>query len=161
MANSNISREEINAHITEAVAYLADEAESEVAGTITTTINHDVRERDTIGGHDQYRILNGTDGSGRPAGGFALARGVVISWQDGPLGRDPEERARNRNGAFVETVLEMAVSRLEFYQTVGDGRFACEENERAIDRVYQAIAALNERTARRERAGTEGTHDGS
>ncbi len=59
------------------------------------------------------------------------------------------------NGAFVETVLEIAADRLRYYQA---SPFACEENAIALDHVECAIGMLEARTARRERQGVEGTH---
>lgn len=94
---------------------------------------------------------------GLPAGGFASAVGIGISWQNGPLGRG--EDRREPNGAFVETVIAIAKDRIEFYQEACGGRFACKENEEAAYHLHQALMALETRTMRRERAGTEGTHE--
>jgi len=95
------------------------------------------------------------DDNGRPAGGVTEATGVVVVWQNGPLGRGDERL--DPNGAFVETVIRVALDRLRFYQSTD---FACDENSAAIDGLWIALAALNKRTERRETAGTEGTHDG-
>lgn len=98
------------------------------------------------------------DEEGRPAGGISSGRGFAISWQNGPLGGPPgHPERREPNGAFVETVLVAVKKRLQFYQ---GGQFACGENEMAIQYIESAIAMLNERTARRVRAGVEGTHEG-
>lgn len=96
------------------------------------------------------------DSDGRPQGGITQATGLLISWQNGPLGRG--DYRREPNGAFVETVIEAAVDRLGYYQESG---FACDENDEAIGHLNRALDALNRRTARREAAGTEGTHEGS
>ncbi|MGB3203587.1 MAG: hypothetical protein WBB28_01225 [Crinalium sp.] len=86
-------------------------------------------------------------------GGVSQSTGVVVSWQNGPLGRgDVREEP---NGAFVETVVKIALDRLEFYQA---GKFACHENDIAIARLREAISALNERTKHREKREVEGTY---
>lgn len=97
-----------------------------------------------------------TDNEGNVAGGDSFATGVMIRWQDEPLGRG--DGRRTPNGAFVETVIALAKGRLEQYQC---GRFACEENERAIIALADALLALSKRTSRREAAGVEGTNVGS
>lgn len=96
------------------------------------------------------------DSDGHPQGGITQATGLLISWQNGPLGRGDERR--EPNGAFVETVIEAARDRLEFYQR---SRFACQENALALKRLESAIDALSMRTERREAEGVEGTHEGS
>lgn len=96
--------------------------------------------------------VNGMDHAGRPFGGYAEGNGVKIRWQQGPLAVDGERR--EPNGAFVETVIEIAKQRLEFYQR---SPFNCEENTRAILHLEAAIDVLNSRTARRAAEGTEGT----
>jgi hypothetical protein len=90
---------------------------------------------------------------GSPTGGFSKARGVDIRWQDGPLGN-----GANRvepNGAFVEEVIQIAIDRLSFFN---ESKFRSRENSLAITKLEEAIHWLNHRTARRERAGIEGTH---
>lgn len=94
-----------------------------------------------------------SDVRGMPAGGETTSTGMVIQWQNGPLGRGDDRQ--EPNGAFVETVIEAAKDRLEYYQGAG---FACVENEIAIASLSAALAVLQNRTARRERAGVEGTH---
>lgn len=100
-----------------------------------------------------FEFHNYVDGDGNPAGGDASATGISITWQNGPLGRGEERK--EPNGAFVETVLAIAAERLKFYQ---NSRFACTENEQALQKVEAAIASLKNRTARREQAGVEGEH---
>lgn len=95
-----------------------------------------------------------TDVDGNPAGGYYKDVGIDIRWQDGPLGRG--ENHKRQNGAFVESVLTAALDRLQFYQR---GKFACEENARAIEHVQTALVVLRDRTARREEAGIEGTNE--
>lgn len=98
--------------------------------------------------------LNKSDDLGRPAGGTTHGRGFTIAWQDGPLGRDGDRI--EPNGAFVEDVISAAIGRMEFYQA---SPFACDENQRALDHLIEARAALRERTAAREARSVEGTHE--
>lgn len=95
--------------------------------------------------------------TGLPAGGSVEALGISIEWQDGPLGRGDERK--EPNGAFVEGVLIGVLQRLQFYQTVSDGRFACRENALAITKIEEAVHWLNARTQAREARGVEGTHE--
>lgn len=101
------------------------------------------------------------DENGNPAGGVSTTRGATISWQNGPLGRIGTDERKEPNGAFVEDIIQMAIGRLEFYQTASDSRFACEENAEAIRLLKQAGVVLDSRTKRREAARTEGTHEGN
>jgi len=105
---------------------------------------------------DSFEAANVVDALGRPAGGFVSGVGLAINWQDGPLGRDAERV--EPNGAFVETVIAAALQRIEFYN---EGEFRCRENSLAITKLEEALHWLNSRTARREQAGVEGTHEGN
>lgn len=95
------------------------------------------------------------DADGNPTGGETTGTGITIYWQNGPLGRGADRK--EPNGAFVEGVIQAALGRLEFFQA---NKFSCSENARAIEHLNRALLALNERTSRREKAGTEGTHAG-
>lgn len=92
--------------------------------------------------------------NGNPAGGTTTSLGVDIEWQDGPL-LDEQGLRLNPNGAFVETVIQIAIDRLEFYN---NSKFRCRENSLAITKLEEAIHWLNARTSRREQQGIEGTH---
>lgn len=102
---------------------------------------------------DQF---NDVDANGNPTGGFVNGTGLSIQWQNGPLGRDNDRQ--QPNGAFVETVIEAARQRLEFYQNASDHRFSCRENAIAITKLEEALLWLNKRTQDRERRQVEGTH---
>lgn len=93
------------------------------------------------------------DKDGNPAGGRTLGAGILIDWQNGPLGRG--EARKEPNGAFVEGVILAAIDRLEFYNA---GRFKCRENSLAITKLEEALHWLGHRTANRENKGVEGTH---
>lgn len=100
-----------------------------------------------------FEAANYLDADGNPAGGDVSGRGLDIRWQNGPLGRDADRR--EPNGAFVETVIAAAKQRIEFYQ---GGKFACDENRRAIEYLDLALQALDSRTRAREARQVEGTH---
>ena len=106
--------------------------------------------------NQQHTHVQRVDEHGRPAGGEAHATGIDIVWQDGPLGTGDDRQ--EPNGAFVETVIAIAVERLEFYN---EGQFRCRENSLAITHLQEALHWLNHRTARRTVAGVEGTHEGT
>jgi len=95
-----------------------------------------------------------TDENDKPAGGCTQGTGILISWQNGPLGRG--EARQEQNGAFVEGVIVAALDRLEWYQTT---EFACTENAEAILHLRKALEACNSRTAAREARAVEGTHE--
>ena len=97
--------------------------------------------------------VNSNDVSGNPAGGSVRSPGLSITWQDGPLGRGSERK--EPNGAFVETVIEAARQRIEYYQS---SRFKCRENALAITKLEEALHWLRHRTEARDERGVEGTH---
>lgn len=97
--------------------------------------------------------MHDVDAAGRPAGGLTTSVGVQIDWQNGPL-MDGGVR-RERNGAFVEDVIDAAIGRIEFYQGT---EFHCVENAVALGHLKAAAEVLAERTRGREARGVEGTH---
>lgn len=105
---------------------------------------------------DKCEIVNLVTDEGNPSGGNVRGVGLIIDWQDGPLGRGAYRT--EPNGAFVETVINAAKQRIEFYQTANNGKFACRENVLAINLLGDALTILNERTRLREARQVEGTH---
>lgn len=97
---------------------------------------------------------NWLDEQDRPAGGVAYGNGFAISWQNGPLGRG--EDRDEPNGAFVEDVIFTCLNRILAYQ---NSEFKCTENATAINRLTDALTALDSRTKDRESRGVEGTHE--
>jgi hypothetical protein len=93
------------------------------------------------------------DESGNPTGGDSYGVGIRVRWQDGPLGRGSLREVPN--GAFVEGLVQTAFDRLNFYQ---HSKFACEENQQAMDDLQSALEHLQARTDAREARGVEGTH---
>lgn len=103
--------------------------------------------------NQEFESEHWLDDNANPAGGYSVATGIDITWQNGPLGRGKERVYPN--GAFVETLIAIVMDRLEFYQK----HFPCRENEIAIRELDTALMVLNARTLRREAAGIEGTHE--
>lgn len=101
----------------------------------------------------KFKAANLNDTNGNPAGGYVRATGIIIDWQEGPLGRD--EDRQEPNGAFVETVIAAAKQRIEYYN---ESQFRCRENSQAITKLDEALMWLNKRTADREEREVEGTH---
>lgn len=104
----------------------------------------------------KMEYANYSDSEGNPSGGYVDARGLHITWQDGPLGRG--EDRQEPNGAFVETVIAAAIQRIEYYNS---SQFRCRENSLAITKLEEALHWLNYRTQRRENEQVEGTHEGN
>ena len=100
----------------------------------------------------QHRL----DENGNPAGGAVTGTGIIIDWQNGPLGRGADRK--EPNGAFVEDVLRAVIGRIEFYQTASNRKFACRENAIALTHLETALLWLEKRTADREEREVEGTH---
>ena len=100
-----------------------------------------------------FKATHKSDHDGNPTGGATESLGIVVVWQNGPLGRGAERA--EPNGAFVETVIAIAVDRLQYYQS---GKFRCRENALAITKLEEALHWLEHRTAAREARGVEGTH---
>ena len=112
----------------------------------------------------EWTNTNFVDDCGNPAGGWFKVEtpaGYVLmygEWQNGPLVIDND--ASDPNGVFVETLLRIGLNRVEFYQSVNEGRFACGENTEVMYHVNEAIKAMQARSKRREAAGILGTHEG-
>lgn len=103
-----------------------------------------------------YKSWSFVDADGNPAGGQFHGQGIDIRYQNGPVPLD-----KRPTGAFVEDVILAAIERLTFYQgdaAIGDGRSACRENEMALYGLRLALWALQQRSAKRQEQGVEGTH---
>ncbi|MCG3177347.1 MAG: hypothetical protein MOGMAGMI_02321 [Candidatus Omnitrophica bacterium] len=105
-----------------------------------------------------FKARHNADQDGNPAGGTSEATGILIEWQNGPLGKLGTTERKEPNGAFVETVIAIAKDRIEYYQKAAAGKFACSENAKAIEHLQHALNILGTRTKKREMAGVEGTH---
>lgn len=94
---------------------------------------------------------NWADAEGNPAGGFACkAPGLAVYFQNGPI------QENGINGCQVTDLLQAAHNRLTYLNSAGEGRYRCPENDAALEHIYAAQQALQQRTARREQAGIEG-----
>lgn len=71
-----------------------------------------------------------------------------IHFQEGPI------KEVGINGLNNEDLLLMVVTRLEAFQ---NSDYRCEENQEAIDAIYEAVDALRRRTNKRVDRGVEGT----
>lgn len=101
-----------------------------------------------------FTAVNFSTLGGNPDGGTVHGLGLTINWQRGPLVFLPGEAPR-ANGCFVETLLQAALQRLQYYQGT---RFQCQENAEAIRHLQGALTELNSRTQRRQDQGVAGTH---
>ena len=96
-----------------------------------------------------------TDADGNPAGGETVGVGMDIRWQDGPRRKDGQAEMDAPNGAFVESVIEAAIGRIEFFQR---SKYACRENALAITKLQEAQMWLERRRRDRRVRGVEGMH---
>lgn len=94
-----------------------------------------------------------SDENGNPAGGWTYGKGFDIAWQKGPLAVDGVRQ--EPNGAFVESIIQAAIGRIEFYQ---NSKFHSIHNAVALGHLKAALEVLQERTRDREQRGVEGTH---
>lgn len=101
----------------------------------------------------EIKMLSVMDNEGNPAGGYAKATGIDINFQNGPLGLG--DKRVEPNGAFVDTLIEISIRRLHFYQT---SKFRSRYNDDAIYHLNAALTILEERTKERERKNIEGTN---
>jgi hypothetical protein len=97
------------------------------------------------------------DGNGNPAGGWSDSTGFHIVWQNGPVGQEHGEKAPN--GAFVESVIQAVIGRLNFFQSAADGKFACAENIHATIDLEDALDHLRSRARDRIRRGVYGINE--
>ena len=72
----------------------------------------------------------------------------VVHCQEGPI------KEYGINGVANEDLLLMVLTRLESFQ---DSPYKCEENERAIEHIKDAVRTLRERTNKRVAENKEGT----
>lgn len=103
----------------------------------------------------KYQATNNLDANNRPAGGTVEGTGLLIEWQNGPLGAPDSPTRLEPNGAFVETVIDAARQRIAHYQST---QFACVENHFALAKLEEALWWLDQRTKKRTAKNIEGTH---
>lgn len=97
---------------------------------------------------------NYRDDKGNPASGYVHGPGLCVVFQDGPRGKlDDGVTLAPANGAFVEDLLVAALQRLSHFQGT---QYKCDENERAIEKIAEAIAILHDRAKGRAARGVLG-----
>lgn len=96
------------------------------------------------------------DESGEPHGYTArwrdsddMSMEIDLWFQHGPIAEV------GTNGLTNELLLAIVADRLAHFQR---GKFACVENQMALDHVTEALRTLEDRTKRRTAQGVEGTH---
>ena len=107
------------------------------------------------GQSNAIRCRNYEDSEGNPTGGYAHGPGMVITWQDGPRGKDDKGELLDENGAFVEDALVAAYQRLLYFQ---QSKYACRENEVAMRHIRRAIGELHQRAMDRNKRGVLGAN---
>ncbi len=111
----------------------------------------------TIGGSGEMpgvKMVANYDADGMVRGGRATSIGMDVKFQTGPRGHSDGSGLDQANGAFVETLLVAARSRLRDYQESG---MSSRENGDAIEHIDQAMHALACRRADRARRGVQGS----
>lgn len=74
---------------------------------------------------------------------------VKIHFQEGPI------KECGVNGVNNEDLIAMVIRRLEGFQ---ESKFACKENEKALEKLQEALMWLRKRTMDREARNVEGTN---
>lgn len=95
-----------------------------------------------------YRI-GGFDTSTNPVSNFRYDEAEIL-FQNGPIGEV------GVNGVTHEALLAILIDRLTAFQS---GKYACEENQIALEYLQGALATLRLRTIKRIIRGVEGTHE--
>jgi hypothetical protein len=101
---------------------------------------------------------NSIDGEGNPAGGTAFGPHMSINWQNGVM-PTKADGTPVPNGAFMETVIESVIQRLEFFQNEMEGKFSSPEGASAIASLNDAVAQLELRSANRADRNVDNTHE--
>lgn len=95
------------------------------------------------------------DEKGTPFGGRVSGPGISIQWQKGLVGTD-ETGNPVYNGAFVQTVIDVAIKRIEHYQTTP---FANDINVQVLEHLRAANNLLDQRIQERVQRGVMNTHN--
>lgn len=99
------------------------------------------------GGANHLYVIHGPNWSDNPSMNLETPAGQPIVFQNGPIAE------HGVNGLTQEVLLAIVADRLVSFQL---GPFACDENQRALDGVNEAIKALQSRTKARMARGVEG-----
>lgn len=128
-------------------------AEDFDAGTESGGKNIDASHVDPVTDSPKRYVISGFDASKNPA--FEpgdKANECVLILQNGI----PTENGVN--GVTAEDLLKVAEEIFICYQ---ESKFACEENQEALNHIQGALGAMARRKNRRTEEGTEGTYEGN
>jgi hypothetical protein len=79
-----------------------------------------------------------------------IQRWAVINFQNGPI------KTSGTNGCQIEDLVEIIIDRLRYFQ---NGKFACRENEIALQKLEEGLLWLEKRTADWKARGVEGKYE--
>lgn len=94
----------------------------------------------------QYQIVNVSRQNRKPDGDYVACE---VNFQNGPI------KEVGTNGVTHEALIAILIDRLEGFQS---GKYACTDNQEALDALRVAQTALQRRTVARVARGVEGTH---
>lgn len=108
-----------------------------------------VKDQPGSGGANHHYAVTNIDMHTNPeySSYFGPPEQINILFQNGPIPQN------GHNGVTLEQLLGICGHRLVGFQS---GPFACDNNERALQHILQAISILNERTVDRIARGVEG-----
>lgn len=93
-----------------------------------------------------YQIINVSHQNREPDGDYVVCD---INFQNGPI------KEVGTNGVTHEALIAILIDRLEGFQS---GKYACDDNQEALEALRVAQTALQRRTVARVSRGVEGTH---
>ena len=76
----------------------------------------------------------------------AQADGIQVRWHD-------PEKPGDKNGAFIEDLIKLAIVRIQYKDDI----LPCHENQKAIQKLVEALHILEVRARKRREQGIEGT----
>lgn len=122
------------------------EITSHIVNPVNDKIKISVLDEPGAGGANHHYMVTTPDWTRAPDG--SGAKGVWdINFQNGPIAE------HGVNGMTQEVLLAIVADRLNSFQR---GPFACRENEIALEKVQEAMDALQSRTKARMARGVEG-----
>ena len=131
---------------------MSREITSHVTNPANSNLQVSVLDQPGAGGACHHYKIHGFDSRTNASDPFRHGLGITsmeILFQNGPI---PEQGV---NGITHEALLAVLIDRLEGFQA---GKFACEENQMALECVRTAMYWLHCRTQKRMERGVEGTH---
>lgn len=101
----------------------------------------------------RVRVGRQWDALGNPTGGGAQGPGIDLEWQVGHV-----DSAHGQNGPVPVDLANLLIDRLEWYQSVNEGAWACVETAQAILKLKEARMWMGERQRERKRREVQGTY---